>query len=68
MFFQSDKKSLARQHGTDRMFKPLRGETIVLVATGIHHAISEYSATGSKMINKFDGNTTLSTKVVSPFS
>ncbi len=50
------------------MFKPLRGKTIVLVATSIHYAISEYSATGSKMINKFDGNTTLSTKVVSPFS
>jgi hypothetical protein len=43
------------------MFNPLRAETVVLIATGIQHALSEYSAAGSKKINKFDGDIILST-------
>jgi len=57
VFFQNDKKSLGRRDGTDRMFHPLRAETVVLVAAGIQHALNEYSAIGSKKIARFDGNT-----------
>jgi hypothetical protein len=44
------------------MFNPIRSETVVLVATGIQHALSEYAATGSQSISKFDNTVTLSTQ------
>ena len=34
------------------MFSPLRAETIVLAATFIQHALEEYVAGGTKLINK----------------
>jgi CO/xanthine dehydrogenase FAD-binding subunit len=34
------------------MFSPLRAETVVLAATFIQHALEEYAAGGTKLINK----------------
>ena len=38
--------------GTRHMFTPLRAETIILAATFIQHALEEYVAGGTKLINK----------------
>ena len=38
--------------GTRHMFSPLRAETVVLAATFIQHALEEYVAGGTKLINK----------------
>lgn len=51
IFFQNAHRGLARTAATSSMFKPIRGETVVFVATLIQHAIGEYSA-GTKMIDK----------------
>jgi hypothetical protein len=48
------------------MFDPLRAETIVMVTTGIQHAISEYQAIGAKMISKFEGQLVESIRCSSP--
>jgi len=45
---------------TARMFEPIRAETVVLVATGIQYALTEYAATSSQSIIKFDNTITLS--------
>jgi hypothetical protein len=51
LFFQNAQRGLARAVATSSMFKPIRGETVVFVATLVHHAIEEYSA-GMKIVNK----------------
>ena len=66
VFFQSDKRSLARLHRTDRMFQPLRAKTVVLATTSIQHALSEYSTTSSKIIAKFDSNVTFGIQYNNP--
>jgi Domain of unknown function (DUF6532) len=52
LFFQNDKKGLGREAGTRHMFSPLRAETVILAATFIQHALEEYAAGGTKLINK----------------
>ena len=43
------------------MFKPIRAETIVLIATLIQHALEEYAASGTKIVNKIHGPTIMGT-------
>ena len=45
---------------TALMFDPIRGATVVFVATGIHHALHEYHATGRKVVSRFDNTTSYS--------
>lgn len=51
LFFQN-KNGLGRSAGVGHMFSPIRGETVVLAATLIHHCLEEYVASGTKIINK----------------
>lgn len=51
IFFQN-KNGLGRSAGVDHMFSPIRGETVVMAATLIHHCLEEYVASGTKIINK----------------
>jgi hypothetical protein len=58
LFFQNAHRGLARAVATSSMFKPIRRETVIFVATFVHHAIEEYSL-GTKIINKIHFPTTI---------
>ena len=51
LFFQN-KNGLGRLSAAQHMFSPIRGETVVLAATLIHHCLEEYAASGTRITNK----------------
>ena len=51
LFFQN-KNGLARSSAAKHMFSLICGETVVLVATLIHHYLEEYVASGTRITNK----------------
>ena len=57
LFFQNDRKGLARRAETQHMFNPIRAETVVLVATLIQHALEEYATSGTRVVNRVYGPT-----------
>ncbi len=61
LFFQNDRKELARRLGIWHMFNPIRAETIVLVATLIQHALEEYATSGMRIVNRVHEPTIIGT-------
>jgi hypothetical protein len=57
LFFQN-KNGLARSSAAEHMFSPIRGETVVLAATLIHHCLEEYVASGTRITNKIQPSCT----------
>jgi len=57
LFFQN-KNGLGRSSGAKHMFSPIRGETVVLAATLIHHCLEEYVASGMRITNKIQPSST----------
>ena len=43
------------------MFKLIRAEVVVLIATLIQHALEEYTTSGAKIVNKIYGPTIIGT-------
>lgn len=54
LFFSGDVSSLGRLKCTKGMFNPLKGRTIIWVATMIFHCVKEFES-GTRMIIKFEG-------------
>ncbi len=61
LFFQNDRKGLARKPETYYMFNPIRAETIVLVSMLIQYALEEYTTSSMRMVNRVYGPTIMGT-------